>query len=138
MNRPFVLAALGLACVALGFAGCGSSSKKSSSSASSSSTPAPAPTSTAAPSASAGKTVKIVMQNTAFSPKSISAKVGQTIVWTNEDPFDHNVTAKKGENFKSKNFGQGAKYSYKLDKPGTISYTCTIHPGMDGTITVTK
>jgi plastocyanin len=138
MNRPFVLAALGLACVALGFAGCGSSSKKSSSSASSSSTPAPAPTSTAAPSASAGKTVKIVMQNTAFSPKSITAKVGQTVVWTNQDPFDHNVTATKGEEFKSKNFGQGASYSYKLDKAGKISYTCTIHPGMNATITVTK
>jgi plastocyanin len=136
MNRPFALAAAGLACLALGFAGCGS--KKSSSSSSSSSTPPPASTSTTTPSSSSSKTVQVKMQNTAFSPASISAKVGQTIVWTNEDSFDHNVTAKKGENFKSKNFGQGQTYSYKLDKPGTISYVCTIHPGMQGTITVTK
>jgi plastocyanin len=142
MNRFLSLAPAALACLALAFAGCGSSSKSSTSSSSStppaSTPPASTPSTASSGGASAGKTVEVTMQNTAFAPKSISAKVGQTIVWTNKDPFDHNVTAKKGEEFKSKNFGQGAKYSYKLDKAGTISYVCTIHPGMDGTITVTK
>jgi len=82
--------------------------------------------------------VAIKMQNIAFEPKSATAKVGQKVTWTNEDSTDHNVTAQAGETFKSKDFGKGGTYSYKLDKPGTIKYVCTIHPGMEATLTVTK
>ena len=35
------------------------------------------------------------------------------------------------------NFGQGGTYSYTPTKPGKIEYTCTLHPGMDGELTVT-
>jgi plastocyanin len=87
---------------------------------------------------SGGDTVSVAMKNTAFDPASTTAKVGQTVVWTNDDSFDHNVTATAGQDFKSKNFGQGGKYARKLDEAGTIQYTCTLHPGMDGTIEVTK
>ncbi|MCW2996777.1 MAG: blue (type 1) copper domain protein [Solirubrobacterales bacterium] len=107
-----------------------SSSTSSSTPASSSSTPA-----TSTPAAS-GKDVSISMKNIAFDPKSVTAKVGQTVIWKNDDTVDHNVVATSGETFKSANFGQGATYKYKLDKPGTIKYVCTIHPGMDGTIVV--
>jgi plastocyanin len=78
------------------------------------------------------------MKNIQFTPKSITAKVGQTVKWTNDDSVDHNVTATSGETFKSSTFGQGATYSHKLAKAGTIKYVCTIHPGMEGTIIVTK
>jgi plastocyanin len=130
------------ACLALGgalAAGCGSSS--SSSNSSSASTPAasaPATSTPAAAPATGGGTVAVSMKNIQFSPKSVTAKVGQSIKWTNDDSVDHNVTATSGETFKSKNFGQGATYAYKLDKAGTIKYVCTIHPGMEGTIIVTK
>jgi plastocyanin len=118
------------------FAGCGSDNKKTSSA--STSTPAPAPASTPATPAAAGGVVAIQMKNTSFQPKTVTAKVGQTVKWTNEDSFDHNVKADTGEDFKSKDVGQGGTYSYKLDKAGTITYECTIHPGMRGSITVTK
>jgi plastocyanin len=89
-------------------------------------------------SASAAKMVAVTMRNIEFVPKAVSAKVGQTVRWTNADSVDHNVTATKGEGFKSKAFGKGGTFSYKLDKPGKITYVCTLHPGMTGTITVTK
>jgi plastocyanin len=38
----------------------------------------------------------------------------------------------------SKAFGGGGSYSYTPRKPGTIKYVCTLHPGMDGTLVVTK
>jgi plastocyanin len=121
-------------------AGCGSSSKKKSdTSAGTGQAPAtstPATTPAAAP--AAGGVVNIQMKNIAFVPSHVTAKVGQTVKWTNEDTVDHNVKATQGENFKSKDFGQGASYSYKLDKAGTISYVCTIHPNMKATIAVTK
>lgn len=136
MPRLFaVLAAVAALAV---IAGCGGSDNKKSEStsgaASGGGATAPAKTTTAA----AAGTVQISMQDTAFNPKTTTVKVGQTVKWTNDDPFDHNVTATKGEDFHSSNFGQGGTYSYKVDKPGTISYVCTIHPGMDGTLKVVK
>ena len=137
MKRLYSVAA----CLALGgalVAGCGGSSSSSSNS-NSNSTPAAAPaTSTPAAAPGAGGTVAVSMKNIQVAPKSVTAKVGQTVKWTNDDSVDHNVTATSGETFKSKTFGQGATYAYKLDKAGTIKYVCTIHPGMEGTIVVTK
>ena len=138
MKRLYSVAA----CLALGgalVAGCGSSSSSSSNS-SSASTPAAAPaTSTpAATPAAGGGAVAVSMKNIQFAPTSVTAKVGQTVKWTNDDSVDHNVTAKSGATFKSSNFGQGGTFSFKAAKAGTISYVCTIHPGMVGTIIVTK
>ena len=132
MKRLYTVAA----CLAIGgalVAGCGGSSSSSSKS---SSTPA-ASTPAAAPAAGGGA-VAVSMKNIQYSPKSITAKVGQTVTWTNDDSVDHNVTATSGASFKSSTFGQGKTYSTKLTKAGTIQYVCTIHPGMTGMIVVTK
>lgn len=134
------LSVLALPLIALTLAACGSSSSSSSSS----SAPAPAPaTSTPASSppssAPSGAGVAITMKNIAFSPVTVHAKVGQTVVWTNEDQVAHNVTPVGGPSFTaSSTFGNGATFKLKLDKAGTITYRCTIHPGMNGTIVVTK
>jgi plastocyanin len=114
------------AAVALAAAGCGSSNDNSSSS--STSTPA---------ASSSGGGVAVKMANIAFAPKDVTVKVGQKITWTNDDSTDHNVTADSGADFKSKDFGNGATFSFTADKAGTIKYECTIHPGMTGTLTVT-
>jgi plastocyanin len=104
-------------------AGCGGGSKKSSTSSTSSS--------------GGGGGTAVSMKNIQFSPKSLTLKVGQTVTWTNDDSVDHNVTASDGT-FKSSNFGHGATFKWKATKAGTFKYTCTIHPGMDGTLTVTQ
>jgi plastocyanin len=131
MNMRRILLAL-CAVVALAAAGCGSSNSSSTSSGSSSG----ASTSTPAASSSGGG-VAIKMQNIAFDPKAVTVKVGQKITWTNDDSTDHNVTANSGADFKSDNFGKGGTFSFTPTKAGTIKYVCTIHPGMDATLTVT-
>ena len=78
------------------------------------------------------------MKNIQFAPKDVTVKVGQTVKWVNQDTVDHNVTAKSGASFKSDLFGNGASYEWKATKAGTMKYVCTVHPGMDGTMTVTK
>jgi len=113
----------GLGCLAL--AGCGSSSS-SSTSTSSSTTPA----------ASSSGPLTIAMQNIQFVPGTQTVKVGQKVTWVNKDTVDHNVTATKGGSFKSSTFGKGKSFSFTPTKAGTIEYTCTIHPGMNGTLTV--
>jgi plastocyanin len=135
------IVALLIAVAALVAAGCGSSNNSSgSSSGGSSSSSSTQSTSSSSPASSGGggKTVAIGMQNIKFSPTSQTVKVGQKVVWTNKDSVDHNVTATSGGSFKSKNFGQGGTFSFTPTKPGTIKYVCTIHPGMDGTLTVVK
>lgn len=77
------------------------------------------------------------MRNIAFNPQTIHAKVGETITWVNRDDAPHNVTYASGPRFtSSETFANGASFSLKLTKAGTIGYMCTIHPGMNGTIVV--
>jgi plastocyanin len=127
MRRPLALVPL-LAVVAALAAGCGGGgSSSSSSSSTASSQPA---------SSGGGGAVTVTMKNIQFAPKDVTVKTGQTITWRNDDTVDHNVTAQSGASFRSKNFGNGGSFSFKAAKAGTIKYVCTIHPGMDGTITV--
>jgi plastocyanin len=149
--RRIVTLLLPLAAVAVVAAGCGSSNDNTTSAAASASTPAattsapatttpsttPSSTTSTGTSTGAAGSVTIKMQNTSFNPAQTTVKVGQKVEWENEDPFDHNVVATAGETFKSDNFGQGGKFEFTVNKPGTIKYVCTIHPGMDGTLTVT-
>ncbi len=137
------LSRLALAVVALILSACGSSSSSSSSAPSSSSsasasTTSPAASSpSAAPSSAASGNVSVTMQNIAFSPITIHAKVGQTVKWSNQDQVAHNVSYVSGPQFTSSStFNAGGTYSLKLVKAGTIQYRCTIHPGMNGTIVV--
>jgi plastocyanin len=132
MKRPLLLT-LPLALLAL--AGCGSSSSSSSTSSSTSASAAPATSS----SSGAGGAVAVTMKNLAFSPTSVSAKVGQTVQWTNQDTPPHNVVYVSGPKFTSSGtLNTGGQFKLKLTQPGTIHYICSIHPFMKATIVVTK
>jgi plastocyanin len=137
MQRAFTLSAL-LAAVALALAGCGGGGGGSTTAGGGSSTPpAAATTTTGSTSGGGGAPVAVAMKNIAFSPRTVQAKVGQKIDWTNDDSVAHNVTATSGASFRSSDFGQGGTFSYTPTRAGTIAYVCTIHPGMDRTIVVT-
>jgi len=134
-----IITALSCGMLALGgafVAGCGDDNSETGST---QSTPAAAPAATATtPAASEGATVEVSMKNSKFVPENITAKVGQKIHWINDDPYPHNVTATKGEDFQSDNIEGGGTYDYTVDKAGTIDYVCTIHSGQRGTIRVTE
>jgi plastocyanin len=81
--------------------------------------------------------VQVVMQSLDFSPTGIAAKVGQEVVWTNNDAAPHNVTYVSGPRFgSSRTLGRGKQFSIRLTEPGTIRYVCTLHPWMKATIVV--
>ena len=81
---------------------------------------------TAAP-AAGGATVEI--SGFAFSPASITVKVGDSVTWTNKDSAPHTVTAADGS-FDSGSLAQNASFSFTFQKAGTYTYRCTIHPTM--------
>jgi plastocyanin len=95
-------------------------------------------TSTQSSAAKSNDIVSVEMKNIKFVPHTVTVKVGQKITWTNNDGPPHNVTATKGATFKSDTINPGATFDYTPTKAGTIDYVCTIHPGQNGTITVTK
>ncbi|HKP91504.1 MAG TPA: plastocyanin/azurin family copper-binding protein [Thermoleophilaceae bacterium] len=78
----------------------------------------------------------IGMKDLRFVPDRAEVKVGEKVTWTNQEAVDHNVTADSGAKFMSKAFGQGQSYSFTPREAGTISYECTLHPGMKGTLVV--
>ncbi len=80
---------------------------------------------------------QVGMKDLKFIPENITVKAGDTITWTNQESVPHNVVnAQEGEEPKSELFNEGGTYQFTPEKTGKITYVCTIHPGMDGTITV--
>jgi plastocyanin len=71
-----------------------------------------------------------------FDPTSITVKTGDVIQWTDTGSVPHNVTFDSYPDLTSQNMAQGDTWQVKITVAGTYPYHCTIHPGMDGQITV--
>ena len=91
------------------------------------------PTSEAAQAATGQTTVTI--QNFAFSPATLTVKVGDKVTWTNKDSAAHSATADDGS-FDTGVLQNGESGSVTFSKPGTYTYHCSIHPMMKATIVV--
>lgn len=76
----------------------------------------------------------VVMKATSYAPLALTIKRGDTVVFVNEDPFPHTVTAAGA--FDSKSIAAGASWKYKPRHAGEYAYTCTFHPNMKGTLRV--
>src|SRR4051794_32699369 len=87
-----------------------------------------------------GPVTKVSMKNIQFDPKTITVKPGTTVEWVNDDSVPHDVTKDTGPGPKfssgTGNLAGGDSYRVKFDKPGTVKYECTVHPGMTGQIVV--
>jgi plastocyanin len=141
-----ILAVAGALLGATTLAACGGGSSGSDSGAAAAATPAkstaaaatvtPEKTANHAGSQHAARPVKASISGFAFTPRQLQVHVGQEITWTNQDSAPHTVTATSGAKFDSGTLAQGASYSWKATKAGTIEYVCAIHPSMTGTIVV--
>ena len=123
-NTLFLTAGVGLAlAVLLIAAGCGSTSSASTT------TPTPASTTSA---------TNVTIQNFAFTPQTLTVKVGTTVTWTNNDSAPHTVTSASSMStsatrtglFDSGTLNPGQTFSFTFAKPGTYFYECTIHFAM--------
>lgn len=91
---------------------------------------------TPAPEAPTGpQTLNVDISNMALNPTDLTIKVGDTVVWTNNDDATHLITGTNGV-ISSKTMKKGDTYSKTFDKAGTYSYMCQIHPSMKGKIIV--
>jgi len=88
----------------------------------------------AADSASGGKEYTVTMSAMAYGAIPSGLKVGDTIVWKNQDTVIHSVTARDHSFDLRINPGQTARLP--LTAPGRIAFYCLFHPTMRGTMTV--
>jgi plastocyanin len=78
---------------------------------------------------------EVWMQGMVFNPATITVPTGTTVKWTNKASFTHNVTSATAV-FSSGAMGNGSTFSFQFITAGTYPYTCTLHPGMAGTVIV--
>jgi len=98
--------------------------------------PTDTPTPTAAPTtAPAANGNSVTIANFAFSPATLTVKVGTKVTWTNNDSATHTVTALQGA-FDSGDLPTGQSFSFTFTKAGTYNYHCAIHSSMTATIIV--
>ena len=76
----------------------------------------------------------VVIKATSYAPAAVTVRRGDTVVWINEDPFPHTVTAAGA--FDSKSIAAGGSWKYRPARAGEFAYTCTFHPNMKGTLNV--
>lgn len=96
-------------------------------------TPFAAGTGTAA---STGKpeTHRVVIDGLKYEPETLTVKRGDTVIWTNKDPFPHTVTA--AGKFDSHDIAAGASWKYVARVAGEYAYICTLHTTMKGVLRV--
>jgi plastocyanin len=125
MKRASVMV---LACLALVAAGCGDDDDDGGAD-----TGADTPEQ-AAPAGGGG--AEVTMQDIKFDPENLTVKAGDTVEWMNEDSVDHDVTADDFKSGEPGGMASGDTFEHTFKKPGTYDYVCTVHPGMEGTVTV--
>ncbi len=80
---------------------------------------------------------EVGQKNKQFTSESLKVKVGDTVKFTNEDPFFHNIfSLSELKTFDLGSYPKGEFRSVTFDKAGTLEVECAIHPNMRMTIEV--
>ncbi|MFQ5692226.1 MAG: cupredoxin family copper-binding protein [Nitrospinota bacterium] len=88
--------------------------------------------------AAQAETYKVVIQDFAFHPPKLTVKVGDTVEFINRDGFAHTATKAGKGGFDTRELGTGKSLKITFRKAGVFNYGCSIHPSMEGQITVKK
>jgi plastocyanin len=101
-------------------------------------TPTPDPTPTATPEPPPHPEPLVVnIVGMAFSPSTVTAKLGQKVIWKNKDITTHTATADAGE-FSTGFIDPGGQASITVQFEGEANYHCSVHPSMQAILTGTK
>jgi len=85
--------------------------------------------------AAAGTTAQVIIDNYAFSPASLTVKVGTTVTWINQDDDAHTVDSTTGK-FKSGTMNKGGRFEFRFTEAGEYPFICRFHPRMTGKVIV--
>jgi len=83
----------------------------------------------------ANSTNMVELRDIQFTPATLTVEAGEEVTWIWEDgTVEHNVV---GDDFESDILNDGT-FTETFEEPGSYDYVCTLHPGMEGTIVVTR
>lgn len=88
------------------------------------------------PTTPAPSSVTVSIKDFAFSPSILTIKTGTQVIWMNNDPVPHTVTADSGNLIHSEILRPGQTFNTIFTDIGTTDYHCNIHPGMKGSVIV--
>jgi plastocyanin len=83
-----------------------------------------------------GGATEVSEEGIAFNPAEVTVSVGDTVTWTNNDTVEHDVTADGFSSGEPGGMAPGDTFDHTFQEAGTFDYVCTVHPGMEGTVTV--
>ena len=83
-----------------------------------------------------GGGTEVSMADIAFDPAEVTVGVGDTVTWMNDDSVDHDVTADSFSSGDPGGMAPGKTFDHAFEEAGTFDYVCTVHPGMEGSVTV--
>lgn len=86
-----------------------------------------------------GGSVTLTAANFAFQPESLTAAVGDSIEFTNEDDAKHNITAEDAGLDEDVDASSSTTVDLADVEPGSYDFICEYHPdSMKGTLEVTE
>ena len=86
-----------------------------------------------------GKTIVVIEEKPlpgAYMPKSVSVKAGSVVVFENKSSLPHNVVFEDPSLKDSPLMKTGESFSANFKSTGEFSYVCTLHPVMQGVVSV--
>ncbi len=80
----------------------------------------------------------VTIKDSRYDPIEIGISVGESVTWSNTDPFAHTITSAAGSSveYDSGELGQDATFEQAFDEVGTYEYFCQIHPTMRASVVV--
>jgi len=82
------------------------------------------------------QTHTIIIRELKFQPAVLTAHVGDTVEWKNEDVFPHNAVSTEPKKFDSATIPVGSSWKYQTTRKGDYFYQCTLHPNMRAKLVV--
>jgi plastocyanin len=76
----------------------------------------------------------ITIKDFMYDPAGLNVKVGQSITITNNDGFNHTVTARDGSF--DQDVPANGSVTLMVKKAGSFPYSCTYHPGQHNPATI--
>ncbi len=79
---------------------------------------------------------KVSIDNFAFTPATLTVKLGTKVTFVNHDDIPHSIVSVPGK-FRSKPLDTDQTFEYTFATAGDFEYFCGLHPHMKGKIIVT-
>jgi len=79
--------------------------------------------------------VEVGISAFAFTPRRVTIRAGDTVVWTNRDLAPHTATADEA-GWETDRLDRGQSAAISFETPGRHAYFCSFHPMMTGEVVV--